>query len=250
MSRIVYVVSYPGSGRTWLGLMVGKAIDLHFGLNLTSGKALLEGRFWLNPKVNVSEFHFVHADRPYLKAVSEYRPQPEPKYRGADVVFLARDPRDIIVSMFFKFTRRWEVIKVPQFTGTLSEFMRHEKYGIKGIVAYYNLWSSNTGPPLIRYEDMHQCAEGNVEWLLSLMGIEPSLGTLKKAVEFASFDNMWKLESENYNKWLREVKHGDPESRRVRRGKVGGYVDYMTPDDIAFANEAMEELDPYYGYRI
>ena len=249
MSRAVYIVSYPGSGRTWLGLMVGKAIDLHFGLELTSGKALLEGRFWLNPKVNMPEFHFVHADRPYLKAISKYRPQPEPKYRDAEIVFLARDPRDIIVSMFFKFSRRWEVIKVRRFTGTLSEFMRHEKYGIEGIVAYYNLWA-DAWTWQIHYEDMRENPNQELAWMLRQLGMTASPETLDEAVQFASFDNMWKLESTNFNAWLRETKKGDPESRRVRRGKVGGYVDYMTPDDIAFANEAMRGLDPYYGYGI
>jgi len=229
--RIIYAVSYPGSGLTWLHMMLGKAIDLHFGMGWGNSKALLEGRYWLY--IDVPEIVFDHPDRPYLKAVNEYRKQLEPKYKNAKVIFLARDPRDIIVSMFFKFSRRWEVINVPRFAGTLSKFMRHEKYGIKGIVAYYNLWAKWRDElesfQFMRYEDIRQYPELELDWFLRMLPLVITPETIHQAVKFASFDNMWKLESKNYNKWLREVKKGDPESRRVRRGKVGGYVDYMCP---------------------
>jgi hypothetical protein len=29
----------------------------------------------------------------------------------------------------------------------------------------------------------------------------------------------------------------------VRRGKVGGFTDYLTGDDLVYANEAMAKLD-------
>jgi len=42
----------------------------------------------------------------------------------------------------------------------------------------------------------------------------------------------------------------DPESFKTRRGKVGGYVDYLTPQDIEFLDAKMREGLPLcYGYR-
>ena len=37
---------------------------------------------------------------------------------------------------------------------------------------------------------------------------------------------------------------GDPETYKVRRGKIGGYVDYLSPDDVAFCHAMLER----YGY--
>jgi hypothetical protein len=42
---------------------------------------------------------------------------------------------------------------------------------------------------------------------------------------------------------------GDPESFKTRRGKIGGYVDYLSAEDIAWLNRRIDaELDPFYGY--
>jgi len=246
----IYAVSYPGSGLTWLHMMIGKALDLHFAMGWGESKKLVEARYWRY--VDVPEIYFSHPGRPYLTTTENYGQHIGAKFRKAHVVFSARDPRDQVVSMFFKFSRRWEIIGVKRWEGTLSEFIRHPAHGIEGIVAYYNLWARCRDEPvsfsLIRYEDMRQRPADSLRLVLGLMGVEPSQEMIDEAVKFASFDNMWKLESANFNKWFREVQKGNPESRRVRRGKVGGYVDYMTPDDIAFADNAMEDLDTYYGY--
>lgn len=40
----------------------------------------------------------------------------------------------------------------------------------------------------------------------------------------------------------------DAESYKVRRGKVGGYVDYFAPAEIALIEDRIAaELDPYYA---
>ena len=41
----------------------------------------------------------------------------------------------------------------------------------------------------------------------------------------------------------------DPESYKVRRGKIGGYVDYLEPSDIEYADQAMAALDRRFGYQ-
>jgi Sulfotransferase domain len=51
------------------------------------------------------------------------------RYRGTKVLYLIRDPRDVVVSCFFQATRRKKL-----FRGTLSEFIRSDNYGIRKIV--------------------------------------------------------------------------------------------------------------------
>lgn len=40
----------------------------------------------------------------------------------------------------------------------------------------------------------------------------------------------------------------DSESFKVRRGKVGDYIDYLETTDMAYVAEVMRELDPRFGY--
>jgi hypothetical protein len=50
------------------------------------------------------------------------------------------------------------------------------------------------------------------------------------------------------SKILQATDVADPESFKVRRGKVGGYPDYLVGDDLVYANEAMRRLEPRFGY--
>jgi hypothetical protein len=40
----------------------------------------------------------------------------------------------------------------------------------------------------------------------------------------------------------------DPESFKVRRGKVGGYQEYLSAEDEKYAANALRRLDPLFGY--
>jgi hypothetical protein len=71
------------------------------------------------------------------------------------------------------------------------------------------------------------------------------------AVEWGSFDNLRKLESSGFFKrggmTLRNP--DDPNSFKVRRGKVGGYRDYFSDEQIAELETLMRErLLPVFGY--
>ena len=76
---------------------------------------------------------------------------------------------------------------------------------------------------------------------------------IHQAVEFASYENMKKLETKKVF-WASgaRVKPGDrknPDSFKVRRAKVGGYRDYFDDQQVAAIDRMVrEELDPVFGY--
>jgi len=76
---------------------------------------------------------------------------------------------------------------------------------------------------------------------------------VRDAVEYASVENMRKLEERNVF-WLaggrmKPGKKGDPNSYKVRRAKVGGYKDYFDAAQNAEIEELVrKELSPSYGY--
>jgi hypothetical protein len=77
--------------------------------------------------------------------------------------------------------------------------------------------------------------------------------TIKKAVEFASFENMRNMEITNTSpkSKLKPGDKNDPESYKTRRGKVGGYIDYLSSEEIEYLNQKMKtSLSDIYNYKV
>ena len=69
-----------------------------------------------------------------------------------------------------------------------------------------------------------------------------SAGTRTVSVEFCRFDNLRAVEREKRLEasWLQPRNERDPESFKVRKGKVGGYGEYLSPDEVAELDEMIE----------
>jgi hypothetical protein len=71
-----------------------------------------------------------------------------------------------------------------------------------------------------------------------------------EALDFSRFENMQKLEAAGAfdSKILQPGDVRDPESFKVRRGKVGGYREYLSAEDQKYAAEALSKLDSCFAY--
>ena len=89
---------------------------------------------------------------------------------------------------------------------------------------------------LIRYEDMKKDTYKELKKVTSFLGMETDDYIIKEAVKFGSIDNMRNIEKSDIFKdnRLRAKNPKDKESYKVRKGKVGGYKDYLTKEDIEY----------------
>jgi len=241
----VYLLSYPKCGRTWLRLLVGKALIEELGLDEASPMRLkdLHRHSRLVPRMRVT-----HDDNPHLKRVEELEPDKR-RYAGKSVIFMVRNPRDVVVSYYFHATRRSGL-----FSGSIAEFLRHPVGSLDTILDYYNIWAENRGAPgrfcLVRYEDLHRSTAGELERVLACLGRAPKPAVLERAIEFARFDNMRALESKDVfgSAAMRAGNSADPESFKTRKGVVGGYREYFSPEDLAYVEERIRtRLSPFYS---
>jgi hypothetical protein len=72
-----------------------------------------------------------------------------------------------------------------------------------------------------------------------------------EAIEFASFERLQQKEVADFfgNQRLQPRDPANPDSFKVRRGKVGGYRDYLDDEGIAWVElQVTERLNPLYGY--
>jgi len=245
------VLSFPKCGRTWLRMMLNKIIIDEY--NVKDGD-LLETYKLTRDMKEVPNIQFLHDDDPHIKQSKDIETD-KSKYTNKKVIFLIRDPRDTLVSYYFQYTKRGDKEDAKDnFNGTMSEFMHHNTGSIDSFIKFYNVWANNRTVPnnffIVRYEDLMNDPIYNMQRVLDFLEIPAKLETIKNAVDFCNFDNMKKMEKTgNYGNRLSAGKTNDPESFKVRKGKVGGYTEYLTDEDIKFLdNKINKELDDYYYY--
>jgi hypothetical protein len=259
----IYLLSYPKCGRTWVTLQIGRAISQHYGLEVPN---LLKLSTFGEEIPGVPHIRLTHDDQPHRKRPHELTATRE-RLRDKKVILLVRDPRDVIVSYYHHKSRReplrdfWWFQKKrkethSRFTGTLDEFLDGEIGGFDTLLRYYNVWEQARHTPkgflLLRYEDMQADPAAQLRRVLDFIGLaEITDAEVGEAVEYASFQNMQKIESgaEVKSFKLKAGDVNDPNSYKVRRGKVGGYRDELTPAQIEKLERKMAaSLTAFYGY--
>lgn len=256
----VYLISYPKCGRTWLRLMIGRAISRQF--HLPESEEVLFLRSNRRYHAQAPRLMVIHENRPMLRTPDELETS-KARYRTKRVIFLARDPRDVIVSSYFEMKNRGRLFghnpyeeHSPIFDGSLVEFIQQRRGGFDTLLAYYNIWAQNRHLPqgflLVRYEDMKLNPGGELRRVLDFLGLQViSQATIDEAVSYASFENMRKMEAEGrfQSGILRPADQADQESYKTRKGRTQGFVDHLNPVEIEALNHKMnDKLDPYFGY--
>ncbi|HEY6152178.1 MAG TPA: sulfotransferase domain-containing protein [Candidatus Udaeobacter sp.] len=248
------ILSIPKSGRTWLRAFLCAYFCRRFGLDFT----LRTGRFDLPgfPRVVFSHDIFEHrtkGDR-WDRIRGKYL-IPRRELKRAKIILLARDPRDCFVSLHLQLTRRDPNAPVNLKRKTVNEMLRDERFGLRAIVSTMNDWmdefSERENFTLVRYEALRAAPAELFRDLLGILGEPaPDANIFQAALEFSQFENMQKLEAAGAfdSNILHPGDVRDPESFKVRRGKIGGYREYLSAEDQQFAAEAMTKLDRRFGY--
>ncbi|MBE0454891.1 sulfotransferase domain-containing protein [Roseovarius autotrophicus] len=243
------IIAHPKSGNTWLKVMLTRLYARRHGIpesDFARYPALADA----NPAI--PSFAATNGWYSYERAVGDLlQPgQQDAELAAKPVVLLARNPLDIAVSWFFQFTKRQSDHKQELINAELSrpvdrrnigmwEFVRQSEIGLPSLIAFLNYWDAALGSLdrtlLTSYEELRTDPAGVLRKITTLMGDSFSEAEIDDAVEFASFDNLRKLESEGFFRsgglTLRNA--NDPESFKVRRAKVGGYRDYFDAQKVA-----------------
>ena len=265
------VISFPKSGRTWLQVMLGEYITRHYGLDVGNVIAIKQYTKHLG---DIPRIRFAHDFRPQWKAPEDMQTD-KSMYRHQKILLLVRDPRDILVSSFFEKTRRKPAKRggKPGFTGTINEFVYQTIGGIDTIIAFYNNWLENRDVPdefkIVRYEDLRRDTRGMFMDVLKYIGIAEINGKiLDEVLELGKIEEMRKMEAQSargshalkgkdpdvesafMTRAFQPADPNDPETFKVRKGKVGGYVDYLGKKEIAYLDKKItDELDAVFGYQ-
>jgi hypothetical protein len=212
-------VSYPKSGRTWIRFILSQLNCEHL--------------------IQFHHDHFEFSDSsrpPHSFCLSSRLVQ----YAEIEkLVYLDRDPRDVMVSLYHQITGRFRV--EFDYHRSMSDFIRDDYFGAANLRKFRDMWDSiadDRGFLKVSYEACHASVNGVLRQILSYYEIEVSEAELSKAVAEGSLTNMQKIESSMQfaEPWLR-YRNGSP---KVRQGKVGEFREVFTDADIAFLNEVFD----------
>jgi hypothetical protein len=241
------VVSIPKSGRTWLRFFLRHYLSSQAGLSFRIQPSAAERG--AVPTVLCAHDLWEHltAPRRWDRLRGRYL-IPAGTRRSAKIVLALRDLRDVMVSLHLQLTKRG-FASGARFAGTLPELIRHPLFGAERAVEIQNHWldewRDRSRCHLWVYEECRKDPEHAFRELLEFLDFGPVReDLLQQSLEFASFDSMHAMERENRfdHVILRPGDPADPESFKVRRGVVGGYRDYLDPEDARFVERAASRL--------
>jgi alcohol sulfotransferase len=228
-----FLASYPKSGRTWFRYILSNYLDLAGGLgvgvDLHSMFAVVPN-FDFDPVRGVPAFRFADRRPDVPLVLVSHHAYRRLLFRGQPVMFMVRDPRDVMVSAYFHATRHKH-----RFAGDMGAFLRDPKQGLPALMGYLNAWAE--GLPrhrhlVLSYERLSADPEAATAEALSFLGCPVEAGALHRAVEASRFEAMREREIEGGIP-AHDYDRGDDESLRMRRGKVRGFADYLQAGDVA-----------------
>jgi hypothetical protein len=217
------LLSFPKSGRTWMRVMFDQ---LNTRLEYTHG----EGGAGHQGATHLQEMQF------FDKWLKRKR-----------LIFLYRDPRDTVVSGYFHARYR-----LQNFSGELPQFLRDPRHGLEK-VCHFNLgWMERgLGEPnfySLSYEALSADTAGQMMRCMDFLGRPVDPLTMQAVVRECSFENMQRAEGalkykDAYGQLLAPVDPSNPDSFKVRKGKVGGFRESFSEQDLAYCDEVLQRLD-------
>jgi hypothetical protein len=213
------VVSFPKSGRNWLRVMLHE----------------------LGVAPAFSHAGSEHVHRRTAEEIAPGTPAPERR-----ILFLHRDPIDTAVSGYHQATKR-----VGNFEGSISEFIRDPRHGLEKTILFNRMWierlRDRPNSFLLSYEELTRDPVRELTSAALFFGARPAPAEIARVVEENRFERMQARErsgelSRIHGSVLAPKDPEDPDSFKVRRGRIGGYADELSEADVAWARETVRRL--------
>lgn len=252
------IISYPKSGRTWLQNILKEIGLLEFNDDQTvdASDGISKSLELLgNNSSGFPKFLANHASSSWEQAEGilgseEIKKDDLNLYNKSKILFLYRDPRDVMVSQYYHLKNRNKIKSVEK-----EDMISNDIVGLKKIINFMNKWNefekANTEILGLSYEEMKADTGAAVSKLFNFIGVPLEKGIIDQAVENSTLKKMQKKQASNSNKdpWTKTSNPKNINSFQSRKGVVGDYLNFFSEDQILRINKIISEhLSDDFGY--
>ena len=219
------LVAFPRCGLARLRDLLWNFMTLHYGLK--GGRTGDFFQLWEQDKSRVPRLFVANDDNPHTCFPDEIKDE-KTIYESKKVLFLSRDPRNVIASLYYRRSRRG-YIDSNYYWGTLSDFIREGEGGFETLLTYYASWTAPDRVKVhhISYEDLHT---------------DPS-GVLKKATQFLGIK---KVDASLFDRAVNQTPaFGGKEAEQASVPRQGAYLEPELPDSDDGKTEEAAPGEPY-----
>ena len=239
----LFIVTYPKCGTTW----TQQIVKLIANDGKDDGMLVTEAIPWLERAGNVLPSGMKVDEMPsprYFKSHTPYHMMPGgmPHTSPAKYIYVARNPKDAAVSLYFH-TRR---LPIFEYTGPWNYFLQLFIDGKveSGLWFDHTLewWKHKDDPNVLflKYEDMKKDLLGAVRSIAEFMCHGLNQETLEEVVKQSTFESMKANPSANYS-WRNDYR--PHETQFMRKGEVGDWRNHFTAEQTA-------EFDTLYAEKM
>ena len=238
-SQDIFLISYPRSGNTWVRVILAELLYGESGESLKDLEYYIPDIHFKSLRENVidSKFHFIKSHNPYMveRDFGKYK----------KVIYLIRDPRDIVLS-------HYRYLKARGYTDEFHQFVYDWVTGRIWPTSWHSHINSWTGPGIenakielliMRYEDLLSDTYKNVKKIMEFAGFQTNSTAIKKALKNSSITEMRKKE----NRGMRKGENRS-EMQFIGEAKNNIWINQLTSEQAEliqqFANKEMEK----FGY--
>lgn len=237
----VFLVSYPRSGNTWTRFLIANLIYPTVPVTFANIESRVpEIYLWRDRQLR-------KLPHPRILKSHEYF---DPRYQ--QVIYIARDPRDVAVSVYHYSIKRRDIPEdypidkfVPRFLA--GEFFEDFASWGEHVASWHAARQGKPGFLLLRYEDMLATPESELAKVAALLGLQAPPEILKQAAERSSATEMRNLEKQDGKVWklTRNTRQDKP---FVRSASAGDWKSVLPAESVAAIEAAWGSPMRTLGY--
>ena len=227
----IWVVTYPKCGTTWTQQIVRSILDKgEEDLRISQAVPWLEDA---NSKIILNDIKFSTIMRPRaIKSHMPYSSMPcgPPKDTPGKYIYVARNPKDTAVSLFYHYFS-FKAAENIDWSTFASWFLSGQVYYGNYLEHVLSWWEHRDDDNVLflKYEGMKEDIRSAIVRIASFIGKDLTEEEVDTVIEKSTFSSMKDNPSTNYE-WLpKEMKHPDA-TPFIRKGVVGGWKDMFTPE--------------------
>jgi hypothetical protein len=235
----VFVTTFPRSGTTWTEQIVHLLVN-----NGEQGDQLLTDAVpWLETLPHrpngMHEFLKTLPERRLFTSHLPYSLMPSLSGTTAKVVYIARNPKDVAISMYFHsqskvgYEGTWEVF--------FQQFLKGEIFGtyFDHVLPWWQASQTNNNILFLKYEDMKHDHKANVAKIASFLDLEVDEKLIDTVVALSSFKSMASGKTTNFD-W---VPQKEDKPKHYRKGDIGDWRNH-------FSHEQSQEMDELFSEKM